>query len=64
MLIRVILQCSPLLDDLVPSLYLPSRSIEPAWSLYLGWGGTGLCIGSAVSVYILSKLMRSSTYHL
>ena len=58
------LQYSPILDDLTIPLFLPARSVEASWSLYLGWVGVGLCVVTSVSIYMLSRLMRTLPFEL
>ena len=56
------IQCGPLLDAQIHAIYIPSRSIEADWSVYLGWVGVAFCFLSALCVYILSKLMRNAHF--
>ena len=44
--------------------YVCSRYFEVSWSYYLGWLGVGSCFITSMSVYILTRIMRSTLPYL
>ncbi|EEB16895.1 hypothetical protein Phum_PHUM444980 [Pediculus humanus corporis] len=44
--------------------YLDARVFLTGWSLYLGWGGTGMCLLVSMLWIILSKIMRYNSFNM
>lgn len=46
----------------ISNTFHAARTAQASWSVYVGWTGVALCFVSAVSVYVVSRLMRNSLF--